>query len=82
MKAARLHEEQSAQIASVAERVGIPDYLVSHLNIDPEGDIEQQLTHLKQEMVNHSLLPIDAQHEADASHSIIESDAEEWAIGL
>ena len=82
LKAAKLHEEQHTQIASAAERIGIPDYLVSHLNIDPDGDIEQQLTHIKQEMVNHSLLPIDAQRETDANRTIIESEADEWASKL
>ena len=82
MKAAKQREEQKAQIAATAQRIGIPKYLLDHLNIDTETDIEQQLTQLKQELVNHSLLPDDAQRKNDSTHTLIENDADAWAKAL
>lgn len=78
MKAEKRREEESAIITSAAERVGIPKYLVEHLKIDAEGNVEQQLTHIKQKMVNHSLLPIDSQCKTD-NNALLESEADEWA---
>ena len=82
MKAEKQREEHEAQVASTAQRIGIPKYLLTHLRIDPETDIEQQLSHLKQELVNHSLLPADAMREQDSTHTLIESDADAWAKAL
>lgn len=80
--AAKQHEEQQARIIAAAKTTGIPPYLVEHLKIDTEGDIEQQLTALKQKMVNHSILPDDTQRRADNNKSIMLSDADEWAKGI
>lgn len=80
--AAKQHEEQQARIIAAAKTTGIPSYLVEHLKIDTEGDIEQQLTALKQKMVNHSILPDDTQRRADNNKSIMLSDADEWAKGI
>lgn len=82
MKAAKQREERDAMVVATAQRVGIPKYLLDHLNIDPEADIEQQLIHIKQELVNHSLLSADTQREQDSTHTLIENDADEWAIAL
>ncbi|MBR3455765.1 MAG: hypothetical protein IKH26_10610 [Bacteroidaceae bacterium] len=81
MKAEKRREELNAVIKSAADRVGIPKYLVEHLKIDAEGDVAQQLTHIKQEMVNHSLLPVDAQRKTD-NKGLIESEADEWAKSI
>lgn len=82
MKAAKQHEEQKAVVAATAQRLGIPNYLLPHLKVDAEGDVEQQLTQLKQEMVNHKLLPLDDQRNHNATRTLIENDAEEWAKGI
>ena len=74
--------ERAAQIAAVAKKHGIPDFMVKHLNIAEDADIETEVAAFKQELVNHSLVPKGQAHEAGNDTAAAKESAKAWAASL
>lgn len=74
--------ERAAQIAAVAKKHGIPDFMVKHLNIAEDADIETEVAAFKQELVNHSLVPKGQAHEPGNDTAAAKESAKAWAASL
>ena len=83
MKAEKSAAERTAQISATAKKLGIPDYLMKHVTIKDDEDIEKTLGEYKQDLVNNSLLPKDSGEGGSATvDKQMEADAEAWAKSL
>jgi ribosomal protein L19E len=83
MKAEKSAAERSALISTTAKKLGIPDYLMKHVSIKDDEDIEKTLGEYKQDLVNNSLLPKDSGEGGSAKQDKqMEEDAEAWAKTL
>lgn len=82
LKAEKAANERAAQIASVAKKHGIPDFMVKHLHFADDADIEAEMSNFKQELVNNSLAPKSLTHETGNDLAAAKEDAKAWAASL
>lgn len=81
LKKEKAQSERAAQIASKAKMLGIPDYLMKHVSLAEDADIDKELEEYKQELVNHSLMPKQALERGKAEQAM-KDDAKAWAESL
>lgn len=82
LKAEKAKSERTATIASKAKELGIPDFLVRHLAIAEDADIDKALGEIKQDLVNGSLMPKGAASELGRNTEQMKADADAWAKSL
>lgn len=82
LKAEKAASERAAQIATLAKKHEIPDFLVKHLHIPEDADIEKAITDFKQELVNNSLVPKGQAHEPGKTDAADKEAAKSWAASL
>lgn len=82
LKAEKAANERAAQIASVAKKHGIPDFMLKHLHFADDADVETEIANLKQELVNNSLAPKSLTHETSDDLTAAKEDAKAWAASL
>lgn len=83
LKAEKAATERATTIADKAKKLGIPEFMVKHLHIADDADIDAELTNFKQELVNNSLMPKGQAHEAGkVDLTQAKEDAKTWAAGL
>lgn len=82
LKAEKAANERAAQIATVAKKHGIPDFMVKHLRIADDADIETEIANFKQELVNNSLVPKGQAHEFGNDTAADKAAAKSWAESL
>jgi len=83
LKAEKAKSERNAVIAEKAKELGIPQFLVKHLAIADDADIEKALGEIKQDLVNGSLMPKEAANETGAKpNEQMKADAKAWAENL
>ena len=82
LKAEKAASERSGVIAAKAKELGIPDFLVRHLAIAEDADIDKALAEIKQDLVNGSLLPKDVAAETGKPAEQLKADAMSWAESL
>ena len=82
LKAEKAKSERAAKIANKAKSLGIPEYIVKRMSFADDADIDAELTSLKQDLVNHNLVPKGHAHEGGSSEAQDIADAEAWAKSL
>ena len=82
LKEEKTAAERAAQIAAVAKKHGIPDFMVKRLSIAEDADIETEVAAFKQELVNHSLVPKGQVHEPGNDTAAAKESAIAWAASL
>lgn len=82
LKEEKTAAERAAQIAAVAKKHGIPDFMVKRLHIKEDADIETEVAAFKQELVNHSLVPKGQAHEPGNDTAAAKEAAKSWAASL
>lgn len=84
LKAEQALSQRKQAITDKAKALGIPTYLASRIAIADDADIEQELTSLKQDLVNDHLMPQDAANEGNGASSAeaMKSAAQAWAASL
>jgi len=82
MKLEKSKAERGAAIAAKAKELGIPDFLMKHISLADDADIEKELTEYKQELVTNSLMPADKADIISSSDEAAKDDAKRWANQL
>lgn len=82
IKQAKAISDRKAQIDATASKLGIPSFMISHMAIADDADVEKELTNFKQELVNNKLLPADAGGDKGTADGILKAEAEDWAKQL
>lgn len=73
---------RNGEIAEKAKKLGIPDYLLKRITLADDADIEKELAELRQDLVNHNLMPKEQTHETGTTVEQMKADAQSWAKGL
>ena len=74
--------ERGAAIAAKAKELGIPAFLMKHISLADDADIEKELTEYKQELVTNNLMPADKADIISSSEQAAKDDAKSWANAL
>lgn len=82
MKLEKSKAERGATIAAKAKELGIPDFLMKHISLADDADIEKELKEYKQELVTNSLMPADKADIISSSDEAAKDDAKRWANQL
>lgn len=82
LKAEKAKSERESTIAAKAKELGIPDFLVKHLSIADDADIDKELQGIKQELVTSNLMPKGQGMEMGTQKEAMEADAKSWAESL
>lgn len=82
MKLEKSKADRNATIAAKAKELGIPDFLMKHISLADDADIEKELTEYKQELVTNSLMPADKADIISSSDEAAKDDAKRWANQL
>lgn len=82
MKLEKSKAERGAAIAAKAKELGIPDFLMKHISLADDADIEKELTEYKQELVTNNLMPADKADIISSSEQAAKDDAKSWANSL
>lgn len=82
MKLEKSKAERGAAIAAKAKELGIPDFLMKHISLADDADIEKELKEYKQELVTNSLMPADKADIISSSDEAAKDDAKRWANQL
>lgn len=83
LKAEKAATERATTIADKAKKLGIPEFMVKHIHIADDADVDAELASFKQELVNNSLMPKGQAHETgkiDLTQA--KEDAKSWAASL
>lgn len=82
MKLEKIKADRGAAIAAKAKELGIPAFLMKHVSLADDADIEKELTEYKQELVTNSLMPADKADILSSSEQAAKDDAKTWASTL
>lgn len=82
MKLEKSKAERGAAIAAKAKELGIPDFLMKHISLADDADIEKELTEYKQELVTNNLMPADKADIISSYEQAAKDDAKSWANSL
>ena len=82
MKLEKSKAERGAAIAAKAKELGIPAFLMKHISLADDADIEKELTEYKQELVTNNLMPADKADIISSSEQAAKDDAKSWANAL
>ena len=82
MKLEKSKAELGAAIAAKAKELGIPAFLMKHISLADDADIEKELTEYKQELVTNNLMPADKADIISSSEQAAKDDAKSWANAL
>ena len=82
MKLEKSKAERGAAIAAKAKELGIPAFLMKHISLADDADIEKELTEYKQELVTNNLMPADKADIISSSEQAAKDDAKSWASKL
>lgn len=82
MKLEKSKAERGDAIAAKAKELGIPDFLMKHISLADDADIEKELTDYKQELVTNNLMPADKADIISSSDQAAKDDAKTWANTL
>lgn len=82
MKLEKSKAERGAAIAAKAKELGIPAFLMKHISLSDDADIEKELTEYKQELVTNNLMPADKADIISSSEQAAKDDAKSWASKL
>jgi hypothetical protein len=82
LKAEKAKSERTADIAAKAKKLRIPEYLMKRVTFADDADIDKELADYKQELVNHNLMPKEAQHETGSEDEQMRESAKAWASSL
>ena len=82
MKLEKSKAERGAAIAAKAKELGIPAFLMKHISLADDADIEKELTEHKQELVTNNLMPADTANIISSSEQAAKDDAKLWANTL
>lgn len=81
LKADTARKSRLADINERAKSMGIPDYLMKHISIAEDADIEKELTSIKQDLVTNNLMPQEAGVQTDPD-ATLKAEAKNWAESL
>lgn len=82
MKLEKSKAERGAAITAKAKELGIPAFLMKHISLADDADIEKELTEYKQELVTNNLMPADKADIISSSEQAAKDDAKSWANSL
>lgn len=82
MKLEKSKAERGAAIAAKAKELGIPAFLMKHISLADDADVEKELTEYKQELVTNNLMPADKANIISSSEQAAKDDAKLWANTL
>lgn len=82
LKATKAKEEREGKIAAKAKELGIPAFLMKHISLAEDADIDKELGDYKQELVNNQLMPADQAGEKGTVEQSMKDAAQEWAKTL
>lgn len=83
LKAEKAAAERATTIADKAKKLGIPEFMMKHIYIAEDADVDAELASFKQELVNNSLMPKGQAHEAGkVDLTQAKEAAKSWAAGL
>lgn len=82
LKEEKAKATRESEIAAKAKKLGIPDYLLKRISFADDADVDKELADLRQELVNHNLMPKEQSHETGTTAEQMKADAEAWAKGL
>ena len=82
MKLEKSKAERGAAIAAKAKELGIPAFLMKHISLADDADVEKELTEYKQELITNNLMPADKANIISSSEQAAKDDAKVWANTL
>ena len=82
MKLEKSKAERGAAIAAKAKELGIPAFLMKHISLADDADVEKELTEYKQELVTNNLMPANTANIISSSEQAAKDDAKLWANTL
>lgn len=82
LKAEKTATERATLIAEKAKKLGLPDFLLKGRVFAEDADIDKELTELKQELVNHNLMPKGQTLEITTETQQMTSEEDSWAKSL
>lgn len=81
-RAQQAKAKRTELIATKAKELGIPDFLMKHVSLADDADIEKELTEYKQELVNNKLMSASETFQESTADAKIAEDAKAWAEAL
>lgn len=81
-KAQQAKAKRAESIAAKAKELGIPDFLMKHVSLADDANIEKELTEYKQELVNNKLMSASETFQQSTPDAKIAEDAKAWAESL
>lgn len=82
LKEEKAKATRESEIAAKAKKLGIPDYLLKRITLAEDADVDKELADLRQDLVNHNLMPKEQSHETGTTTEQMKADAQSWAKGL
>lgn len=82
LKEEKAKATRESEIAAKAKKLGIPDYLLKRITLADDADVDKELADLRQDLVNHNLMPKEQSHETGTTTEQMKADAQSWAKGL